>query len=40
MPKLLAKKDEERKLAVEQIKANAIAAANAPAPKKPVYLGP
>lgn len=40
MPKLLAKKDEERKLAVEQIKANAIAAANAPAPKKPAYLGP
>ncbi len=40
VPGALAKRDREARLAVEQIKANAIAAANAPAPKKPAYLGP
>lgn len=40
VPAALAKRDREARLAVEQIKANAIAAANAPAPKKPAYLGP
>ena len=36
----LAKRDREAKLAVESIKANALAMANAPAPRKPAYLGP
>lgn len=37
---VLAKRDREARLAVERIKAEAIAAASAPAPKKPAYLGP
>lgn len=40
VPGLLAKRDREARLAVERIKAEAIANANAPAPRKPVYLGP
>jgi uncharacterized protein YdaU (DUF1376 family) len=34
------KRNDEARLAVEKIKADAVAAANAPAPKKPAYLGP
>lgn len=40
VPGALAKRDREARLAVERIKAEAIAAASAPAPKKPAYLGP
>lgn len=38
--KVLSIRNEEARLAVEKIKADAVARANAPAPKKPAYLGP
>lgn len=40
VPGALAKRDREARLAVERIKAEAIAAASAPAVKKPAYFGP
>lgn len=40
VPGALAKRDREARLAVERIKAEAIAAASAPVVKKPAYLGP